>query len=70
MRREGKPLGSGKVSCGRGGNLVRAALSPKALAYISKGMKNSKASTHMSVTQDLLGYKAECLAGNMSKEPI
>lgn len=60
---------SGKALSGRGGNPVKTALSPGALVNISKGMKTSKAST-LSVTQDLLGHKAECLVGKMSKEPI
>lgn len=59
----------GKASCGRGGNLVRTALSLGALACISTGVKN-RPQHHMSVTQDLLGCKAECLAGKVSKNPI
>lgn len=40
--------------------------SPGALAHTSTGMKN-RPQHHMSVTQDLLGCKAECLAGKVSK---
>lgn len=48
--------------------MVRTALSPEALAHTSTGMKN-RPQHHMSVTQDLLGCKAECLAGKVSKKP-
>lgn len=62
---------SGKVSHGRGGNLVRAAVSAGSLVHISKGIKNRVRPQHYnSVTQDLLGHKAEYLTGKMSKEPI
>lgn len=63
------PYVPGKASCGRGGNLVRTALSSGALARISTGVKN-RPQCHTSVTQDLLGCKAECLAGKVSKNPI
>lgn len=62
---------SGKVSHGRGGNLVRAALFLGSLVHISKGIKNKvRPQHHMSVIQDLLGHKAECLIGKLSKESI